>query len=51
MLRLMFGWRLKVLVLIIVPPTLLFTLWASQQPAWRRSSGWPGTAGPSPRGR
>ncbi len=33
MLRLMFGWRLKALVLIIVPPTLLFTLWASQQPA------------------
>jgi hypothetical protein len=32
MLRLMFGWRLKVLVLIIVPPTLLFTVWAAQQP-------------------
>lgn len=33
MLRLMFGWRLKVLVLIIVPPTLLLTIWAAQQPA------------------
>lgn len=32
MLRLMFGWRLKVLVLIIVPPTLAFTAWAAQQP-------------------
>ena len=33
MVRLMFGWRLKALVLIIVPPTLALTLWASQQPA------------------
>ena len=33
MLRLMFGWRLKVLVMIIVPPTLALTVWASQQPA------------------
>jgi len=33
MLRLMFGWRLKVLVLVIVPPTLAFTVWAAQQPA------------------
>ncbi len=33
MLRLMFGWRLKVLVLIIVPPTLALTIWAAQQPA------------------
>ena len=32
MVRLMFGWRLKVLVLVIVPPTLALTLWASQQP-------------------
>jgi hypothetical protein len=32
MLRLMFGWRLKVLVLIIVPPTLALTAWAAQQP-------------------
>jgi hypothetical protein len=32
MLRLMFGWRLKVLVLIIVPPTLALTVWAAQQP-------------------
>jgi len=33
MLRLMFGWRLKVMVMIIVPPTLALTVWASQQPA------------------
>jgi hypothetical protein len=33
MLRLMFGWRLKVMVLIIVPPTLALTVWAAQQPA------------------
>ena len=32
MLRLMFGWRLKVLVMIIVPPTLALTIWAGQQP-------------------
>ncbi len=32
MLRLMFGWRLKVLVLMIVPPTLALTVWAAQQP-------------------
>ena len=33
MLRLMFGWRLKVLVLIIVPPTLALTVWAAHEPA------------------
>lgn len=32
MLRLMFGWRLKVMVLLIVPPLLGLTLWAAQQP-------------------
>jgi len=32
MLRLMFGWRLKVMVLMIVPPTLALTVWAAQQP-------------------
>ncbi|MGB5833065.1 MAG: DUF1538 family protein [Thiohalocapsa sp.] len=32
MLRLMFGWRLKVMVLLIVPPILGLTAWAAQQP-------------------
>jgi hypothetical protein len=32
MLRLMFGWRLKIMVLLIVPPTLMLTVWAAQQP-------------------
>ena len=32
MLRLMFGWRLKTLVLLIVPPTIALTAWAAQQP-------------------
>jgi hypothetical protein len=32
MLRLMFGWQLKTMVLLIVPPTLALTAWAAQQP-------------------
>ncbi|MFA7293295.1 MAG: DUF1538 domain-containing protein [Rhodocyclaceae bacterium] len=32
MLRTIFGWQMKTLVQIIVPPLLLLTLWASQQP-------------------
>ena len=32
MLRTMFGWRLKTLVLLIMPPTLALTVWCSQQP-------------------
>ncbi len=32
MLRLMFGWQLKTLVLLIVPPILGLTCWAAQQP-------------------
>jgi hypothetical protein len=32
MLRTIFGWRMKTLVMILVPPLLLLTLWASQQP-------------------
>jgi len=33
MLRLMFGWQLKTLVLLIVPPTIALTAWAAHQPA------------------
>lgn len=33
MLRTMLGWPLKTLVLVIVPPTLAFTIWCAQQPA------------------
>lgn len=32
MLRTMFGWQLKTLVLIILPPTLALTAWAALQP-------------------
>ncbi len=32
MLRTMFGWRLKTLVLLIVPPTLALTAWCARQP-------------------
>jgi len=32
MLRLMFGWRLKTLTLLIVPPTIALTAWAAHQP-------------------
>lgn len=32
MLRTMFAWRLKTLVLLIVPPTLALTVWSAQQP-------------------
>ena len=32
MVRMMLGWQLKKLVLIIVPPTLALTAWAAQQP-------------------
>lgn len=32
MLRTMFGWPLKTLVLLIMPPTLTLTAWAAQQP-------------------
>ncbi|HSG22426.1 MAG TPA: DUF1538 family protein [Azonexus sp.] len=33
LLRLMFAWRLKVLVMLIVPPCLALTLYAASQPA------------------
>lgn len=32
MLRLMFGWQLKTLVLLIMPPTIGLTAWCAQQP-------------------
>ena len=32
MLRTMFGWKLKTLVLLIMPPTLGLTAWCAQQP-------------------
>jgi len=32
MVRMMFGWQLKKLVLLIVPPTLAVTAWSAQQP-------------------
>lgn len=32
MVRMMFGWQLKMLVLLIVPPTLAVTVWSAQQP-------------------
>ena len=32
MVRMMLGWRLKTLVLLIVPPILAVTAWAAQQP-------------------
>jgi len=32
MVRMMLGWQLKKLVLLIVPPTLALTAWAAQQP-------------------
>ena len=32
MVRMMFGWQLKKLVLLIVPPTLVVTAWSAQQP-------------------
>ena len=32
MVRMMLGWQLKKLVLLIVPPTLAVTVWAAQQP-------------------
>lgn len=32
MLRLMFGWQLKRLILLIAPPTLALTAWCAQQP-------------------
>lgn len=33
MLRSMFGWKLKTMVLLIVPPLLALTAWCAQQPA------------------
>lgn len=33
MLRSMLGWRLKTMVLLIVPPALALTAWSAQQPA------------------
>jgi len=32
MLRTMFGWKLKTMVLLIMPPTLALTAWCAQQP-------------------
>lgn len=32
MLRTMFGWKLKAMIMLIVPPILILTAWAAQQP-------------------
>jgi hypothetical protein len=51
MLRMMFGWKLKKMILLIVPLTLGLTAWCASSPNWRRSSASPGTVARSPPAR